>query len=303
MLADVLLAVAVARRGGARGARAHRGERAHSAERLEPAFVRLDELAGRLVHTREDPAKHDRGGSRTDGLRDVAGVLDASVRAHRDAMAVGDLGAVEDRGDLWHARARDDSRRADRAGTHADLHAVGPRRDELLGALGGRDVAGDDLHAVPRLHLLDHADDGGGMSVRRVDDEHVDSGADERGRAFIRVAGDTHRGSDEDVGILGATDLVRLFEDGEVPVNDAEAAQATERDREGRVGDRVHRGGEDRDVQADLVRETGLGGDLRGEDVAAGRDEEDVVEGEPFFGELVLPGQSAALTRASVSTR
>src|SRR5437867_188395 len=103
--------------------------------------------------------------------------------------------------------------------------------------------------------------------------------------------------------VVRASDLFGLVDHGEIAVDDAETTEPAQGDRKARVGDRVHRGGEDRDIEADLVREAGLGRDLRGEDVAAGRDQEDVVEGQTFFGELVLPGQSAALTRASVSAR
>ena len=139
--------------------------------------------------------------------------------------------------------------------------------------------------------------------MRSVDDDHVDARADERGSALVRVTRNSDRRADDHVGVLRAPDFVDLLGDTQVAVDDAEPAEPPERDREARVGDRVHRGGEDRDIEADLVREAGLGRDLRREDVAAGRDQEDVVEGQTFLGELVLPGQSAALTRASVSAR
>src|SRR5207237_364102 len=91
-----------------------------------------------------------------------------------------------------------------------------------------------------------------------------------------------------------------LLGDGEVAMDHSEATETAERNSHGRIGDGVHGRGEDRDVEADLVREAGLGRDLGREDVAAGGDQEDVVEGQAFFGELLLPGQPAALTRASV---
>ena len=58
--------------------------------------------------------------------------------------ARGDAGGVEDRGELRHADARDDARRADRARADADLDRRRARLDQRLGALGGRDVAADD---------------------------------------------------------------------------------------------------------------------------------------------------------------
>ena len=52
---------------------------------------------------------------------------------------------IHDRGELRHADAGDDPRGADRARTDADLHRVGAGVDQRLGAVGGGDVAGDDL--------------------------------------------------------------------------------------------------------------------------------------------------------------
>ena len=51
-----------------------------------------------------------------------------------------------DRGDLRHADARDDARRADRAGADADLDRVGAVVGQRPGAGGRRDVAADHLH-------------------------------------------------------------------------------------------------------------------------------------------------------------
>ena len=56
----------------------------------------------------------------------------------------GDARGVEHRGELRHADAGDDARRADRAGPDADLDRRDARLDQRLGALGRRDVAADD---------------------------------------------------------------------------------------------------------------------------------------------------------------
>ena len=53
-----------------------------------------------------------------------------------------------DRGDLRHADAGDDARRADRAGTDADLDRIRARIDQRLGGIAGDDVAGDERHAA-----------------------------------------------------------------------------------------------------------------------------------------------------------
>src|SRR6266850_2191983 len=225
-------------------------------------------------------------------------------RAHRAHAAVALEGAV-DRGDdvarrFVHARERDDARRADRPGPDADLDTVGAGGDELLGALGGHDVARDDLHPVTGLDLLDHADDVRGVTMRDVDEQRVDAGRDESGDALVCVAGYADRRADADARGFALLDLRGLLIDGEVAVQDTETAEARERNGHARFGDGVHRRGDDRDVERELAREERSGGDLAGEDVAAGWDEEDVVEGEPFGAELLLRGQSRALTPMSL---
>ena len=156
-------------------------------------------------------------------------------------------------------------------------------------------------NAMSGLDLFDHPHDGRGVAVRGVDHDHIDARPHEGRGALVRVTGDADRRADDHVRVLRPPHLLDLLCDGEIPMDDPKTAQAPERDRKARVGDRVHRGGEDRDVEADRVGEAGLGRDLGREDVAAGRDQEDVVEGQTFLSELVLPGQSTALTRASVS--
>ena len=54
-------------------------------------------------------------------------------------------GAFDDGGDLRHADPGDDARGADRAGAHSHLDGVGSGIDEAAGALGGADIAGNDL--------------------------------------------------------------------------------------------------------------------------------------------------------------
>src|SRR5439155_6247859 len=195
-----------------------------------------------------------------------------------------------------------DARGADRAGTDADLHAVGARGDELLGAFRGHDVPSDDLHAMTGLDLLDHADDAGRVSVRDVDDDHVGARGDKRRDALIGVARHTDRRADAHTGSLARLDLRGLLVDAQVAVKHAEAAEPSERDRQARLGDRVHGRGEDRNVERELARQEGARRDLAREDITAGGDEEDVVEGQSFGSELLLRGQTAALTPRSLAT-
>ena len=63
-------------------------------------------------------------------------------------------------------------------------------------------------------------------------------------------------------------------------------ALARQRDREPRLGDRVHRRGDDRDLDRDAARQLRRGRDVVREHARLGRDEQDVVERQPFFPEF-----------------
>ena len=75
-------------------------------------------------------------------------------------------------------------------------------------------------------------------------------------------------------------DLGGLIEDGEVAVYDPDPALASHRDGKARLGDRVHRGGDERDGERDASCEAAFGGGFGGKDLRRGRDEQNVVEGE-----------------------
>ena len=88
---------------------------------------------------------------------------------------------VEDGGELRHADAGDDAGGADRARADADLDRVGAGIDQRLGAVGGGDVAGDDLGRVGEpADLADRVEDARGMAVRGVDHEDIDAGIEQR---------------------------------------------------------------------------------------------------------------------------
>ena len=70
-------------------------------------------------------------------------------------------------------------------------------------------------------------------------------------------------------------------------------AGARERDREARLGHRVHRGGDERDVQRDRRGQPRDGGDVVREHVRLRREEKHVVEREPFLAELPLERDEA----------
>ncbi len=90
------------------------------------------------------------------------------------------LDGVHDGGELRHADAGDDPRGADRARPDADLDGVGAGIDQRLGAFGGGDIAGDDLHRIGEPldppHRVEHA---ARMAVGGIDDHEVDAGLDQ----------------------------------------------------------------------------------------------------------------------------
>ena len=69
-------------------------------------------------------------------------------------------------------------------------------------------------------------------------------------------------------------------------MDDPDPALARERDREARLGHRVHRRRDDRDRELDRARQARARRDVVRQDVRLGRDEQHVVEGEPFAAEL-----------------
>ena len=137
---------------------------------------------------------------------------------------------------------------------------VAVREDADEQALGARDRHAGDVVA---LHQVD-----------RVGDERV-------GPQRHRL--DDHPG----LGALDLVDLADLRRDREIAVHDPEAALARERDRETRLGDGVHRRGDDRHLEHDRAREAGRGRDVVRQHRRLRRHEEHVVERQPFLRKLL----------------
>ena len=76
-------------------------------------------------------------------------------------------------------------------------------------------------------------------------------------------------------------------------MDDADAALARERDREPRLGDRVHRRRDDRNAELDRARQARARRDVVRQDARLGRDEQDVVERQAFLGELPVQVEQA----------
>ena len=160
------------------------------------------------------------------------------------------------------------------AGVGAEAQvAVGEDADQDVGLVGDRD---------PRDLVAGH-------QRQRVRDERV---------------GPERDGLDDHPG-LGALDLVDLGDlilDREVAVDDPDPALAREGDREPRLGDGVHRRGDDRDLDHDRAGEARGGAHVVRQHRRLGREQEDVVEGQALLAEfrvpIELPVQVAILAAA-----
>ena len=83
--------------------------------------------------------------------------------------------------------------------------------------------------------------------------------------------------------LLDPADLPRLVGGRHALVDDADAAFLSDRDREAGLGDRVHRGRHEWQVEPDAAGEARRQVDLARQHVRVGGDEQDVVESECFL--------------------
>ena len=123
-----------------------------------------------------------------DRFGEIAGIFDAAVGDHgRTGFARG-LDRIHDRGELRHADAGHDPRGADRARPDAHLDGIRAGIDQRLGALGGRDIAGNHLHFIRQsLHPADRIEHMLRMAVRGVDHHQIDAGLDQPLRALVAL--------------------------------------------------------------------------------------------------------------------
>ena len=119
--------------------------------------------------------KHHALRARGERLDDVAAEADAAVGDDRHAVPRASARDVGDRGELRHADARDDPRRADRARARCPpSRASAPGVDQVARPLGRRDVARDDVdrRGAPSCSARPSRSRCG-VPVRRVDHEDV----------------------------------------------------------------------------------------------------------------------------------
>src|ERR1019366_6982270 len=98
-----------------------------------------------LLAAGEHVSDHDRAGARRKRLYDVAATSDSAIGDCWNAKPIGFFAAVQDGGELGHADAGDNSRRADGAGANSEPQSVRAEGMKVSNALLGRHVAGDDL--------------------------------------------------------------------------------------------------------------------------------------------------------------
>ena len=83
--------------------------------------------------------------------------------------------------------------------------------------------------------------------------------------------------------LLDASHLAGLLRGRHVLVDDAEPSRLRHGDGEARLGDGIHRGRDERDVEDQLTGEAGAEPGLSGQDVREGGDEEHIVKGQAFL--------------------
>ena len=125
----------------------------------------------------------------------------------------------------------------------------------------------------------DDADDALAVDDRQPGDAMADDQVDELAHGHRRRDRDRVL-DDAALEALDLRDLGGLPRRRQVLVDDADAAFLGDRDREAGLGDRVHRGGNDRDVDPDAARQARAERDFARDDRGMRGDEQDVVERE-----------------------
>src|SRR4029077_6966541 len=107
------------------------------------------------------------------------------------------------------------ARGADRAGPDADLDPVGAVVHQRAGTVTRADVSADDLDAEILLDPLDAVEHALGVAVRRVDDDHVYPGLDQRGDALLGTLAHPDRRSHAElpVRVLGGVRMLAFLGD------------------------------------------------------------------------------------------
>ena len=161
--------------------RARGAARGHAAVDLVEAAAPAHDVARALAAPGQQAADHHGARTRGDRLGEIARPADAAVGDQRDARIARGARALQHGRELRHSDAGDEARRAREARPDADLDGVGARGGEIAHALGGGDVAGDDLGlGEAPLELAHRVERRVGVAVGDVEHERVGVGCEQR---------------------------------------------------------------------------------------------------------------------------
>ena len=161
------------------------------------------------------------------------------------------------------------------ADAFAHRHQVFMRHQfgDLLARIGGKPhvAVGQDADQLAR-HALGAADD-----HRNAGDAMI---LHQRQRVRQHGVGSDGQGIDHHAGfeLLDLPHLRGLAVDIEIAVNDPDAARLRHRDRHPRLGDGIHRGGDDRNVERDGAGDMGANVGFRGQDIRQAGLQKHIVE-------------------------
>src|SRR4051794_31427161 len=179
----------------------HRRQAAHAAHHLEATPLEQECLTGALFGAGEHRSHHHALRAGGERLHGVARILDSTVGD--DGHVARAVDGVENGRELRNPDAGYHACRADRSRPDTDLHRVDTALDERAGALTRRDVPGDELDlGEPLTDIGRRVEDGLAVAVRRIDDDRVDPGIDERLGAHDEVPRAPDRGRDTQTAVL-----------------------------------------------------------------------------------------------------
>ena len=154
----------------------HGANRAHATIGFERPAIEQIRVARAFIGARQQRANHRNARPCGQCLRQIARLLDAAIGNDRHAGFGPFFGAFHDCRELRHADARHNPRRADGAGSNADLHGIGASPNQRLNRFARRHIARNDLHLVGKFldagNLVDHMN---GVAVGRVHHDDVDA--------------------------------------------------------------------------------------------------------------------------------
>jgi hypothetical protein len=163
----------------------HGLDRTHTSVGLDSLALVVEVVSGRLGRSSEESTHHDGAGTERERLGDVTDVSNTSVGPDGNSELPGKLGDTVDGGTLGSTDGHDLLGDTDGSGSHTDSETVSSSLDELGSLLSSDDVSGNDVNVGEGLlDPLDHLDLEGRVSLRRVDDDDVESGLDEKAESL-----------------------------------------------------------------------------------------------------------------------